>query len=55
VTPGYDTSTPVVLPAQSCEVRANMTYDTGSHPTPAATANPTEPEGDEPIVVIKPS
>jgi hypothetical protein len=54
VTPEYDTSPPLLLPAQPCEVRANMTYDAGPHPAPAATSpTPPEPQGDDPIVVTR--
>jgi hypothetical protein len=55
VTHGYDTSTPVLLPAQPSDRRTNMTYDTaGRHTGPvAASPPPPEPDGDEPIVVTR--
>ena len=53
----YDTSTPVLRPAQPSDRRTNIIYDTaGPHPKPvAASPPPPEPDGDEPIVVVKPS
>jgi hypothetical protein len=54
MTPGYDTSTPAVHPVQPCEVRTNMTYDAGPHPTRSpASPPPPEPDGNEPIVVTR--
>jgi hypothetical protein len=51
----YDTSTPILCPAQPSDRRTNMIYDTaGSHPKPvAASPPPPEPDSDEPIVVTR--
>jgi hypothetical protein len=58
VTFTYDASTTTVRPVDAISQSTNMTYDTaGPHPRPVELNPPTpdEPEGYQPIVVIKPS